>query len=87
MCLFLIPSWPIIFAEVSIRNQRVAQAFQPVLAQAKACGYKNNHLTATRYHTSTWPWAEAVTRAPCPTTQSSRLTSGAIQARSQMTVF
>jgi hypothetical protein len=27
----------------------VAQAFQPVLAQAKACGYKNNPLIATWY--------------------------------------
>jgi len=29
----------------------VAQAFQPVLAQAKVCGYKNNPLIATRYYT------------------------------------
>ena len=31
----------------------VAQAFQPVLAQAKVCGYKNNPLIATRYN-SKW---------------------------------
>jgi hypothetical protein len=36
---------------IPIRNQRVAQAFQPVLAQAKVCGYKNNPLIATRYET------------------------------------
>jgi hypothetical protein len=27
----------------------VAQAFQPVLPQAKACGYPNNPLNATSY--------------------------------------
>ena len=36
-------------ALIPIRNQKVAQAFQPVPAQAKACGYKNNPLIATRY--------------------------------------
>jgi hypothetical protein len=36
-----------------MRNQRVTQPFQPVLAQAIVCGYKNNPLIATRYN-SKW---------------------------------